>query len=80
MDSQLDRSGQAYSSDVTKAARCLLQKSPYGIVRRISCEYDGGVLVLKGRLPSYYHKQVAQEAVVDLRGVQQVHNEIEVVT
>ena len=79
MESQLDRSGYGLSDDVTEAARCLLQKSPYGIVRGVSCEYDGGVLVLKGRLPSYYHKQVAQEAVVDLHGVQQVHNEIEVV-
>ena len=39
---------------------------------------DLGVLLLKGHLPNFYHKQLAQEAVAWVKGVSQVVNEIEV--
>ncbi len=60
-------------------AQDCLRRSPYPAVRRVSCEYCEGVLVLRGRLPSYYHKQVAQEAVARLEGVTGIVNEVEVV-
>ena len=47
--------------------------------RQVSCEYQQGVLLLRGRLWTYYQKQVAQEAVKGLDSVRQVVNEIEVV-
>ena len=56
-----------------------LRRNPYLALRNVSCDCRGGVLVLRGRLPSYYLKQVAQEAVVRLEGVQGVENQIEVV-
>jgi osmotically-inducible protein OsmY len=37
------------------------------------------MLVLRGRVPSYYYKQVAQEAVKGIEGVDQVINDTEVV-
>ena len=45
----------------------------------IACEYRQGTLTLRGRVPSFYLKQVAQTAVRDLSGVEQVVNGIEVV-
>jgi osmotically-inducible protein OsmY len=45
----------------------------------VSCECDDGVLVLDGQLGSYYHKQLAQETVAGIGGVNRVVNEIEVV-
>lgn len=66
------------SGQVMEAAKDRLENSPYRSVRRVSCEYDDGVLVLRGLLPSFYYKQLAQEAVVHLHGVLQVVNEIEV--
>ena len=57
-----------------------LRGKPYLALRNVSCDCRGGVLVLRGRLPSYYLKQVAQEAVVRLEGVKGVENQIEVVT
>ena len=59
------------------ATECLL-KSPYHDVRRVLCECDHGILFLRGRLPSFHQKQVAQEAVAGVKGVTQVVNEIEV--
>jgi len=64
---------------VAQAARRRLEMSPYVGIRKLSCECnDEGVLVLRGRLASFYHKQLAQHAVLDLQGVTQVVNEVEV--
>lgn len=74
MELPLDRVG----NDVTEAARQRLTSSPYATIRSVSCEYDGGMLRLRGSVPTFYHKQLAQEAVADLRGVLQVVNQTEV--
>ena len=64
---------------VTKQAQELLRTSPYKPVRRVACAYQDGMLVLRGRLRTFFHKQLAQEAVARVDGVRQVVNEIEVV-
>lgn len=67
-----------FRNNIAEAASECLQNSPYYDIRRVLCEYDHGILFLRGRLPSFYHKQLAQEAVVRVRGVSQVINDIEV--
>jgi hypothetical protein len=67
------------SLEVAQLAQARLQTSPYTVLRKVSCGFDQGVLTLHGRLPRYYHKQLAQEAVADLHGVLQVVNQIEVI-
>ncbi len=62
-------------SDIVETAQNHLRNS---VVQGVSCEYDDGVLVLRGRSRSYYEKQIAQEAVRHIDGVAQVVNEIEV--
>jgi hypothetical protein len=57
-----------------------LRGKPYLALRNLSCDCRGGVLVLRGRLPTYYLKQVAQEAVARLEGVERIDNQIQVVT
>ena len=64
---------------VTKQAQELLRTSPYRPVRRVACAFHDGRLVLRGRLRTFFHKQLAQEAVARVDGVCQVVNEIEVV-
>ena len=63
---------------IASLAKARLQASPYQSIQKILCEYDDGLLLLQGRLPSYYHKQVAQVAVANIAGVRQVLNHIEV--
>ena len=63
---------------IEEAATDCLLKSPYHDVRRVICEYDHGTLFLRGRLPSFHQKQVAQEAIARVKGVTQVINRIEV--
>jgi len=61
------------------AERCL-RRNPYLAIHKISCDYGDGALVLRGFLPTYYLKQVAQEAVAQLEEVGTIHNWIEVLT
>jgi osmotically-inducible protein OsmY len=67
------------SESVAQAAKARLCQNPYSPVQRVTCECRAGILILRGRVPTYYHKQIAQEAVSGLEGVEQVVNETEVV-
>jgi osmotically-inducible protein OsmY len=62
-----------------EAAANRLRNSSYTVLRGVSCEYDEGRLVLRGRLPSFFHKQLAQVAVAGMADVSQVVNQIEVI-
>ncbi len=64
--------------DAAGAAADLLRQSPYRAVRGVSCEVRHGALVLRGHLPTFHQKQLAQEAVARVPGVSCVLNEIEV--
>jgi osmotically-inducible protein OsmY len=61
------------------AERCL-RSNPYPALKNVSCDLLDGVLVLRGCLPTYYLKQIAQEAVAALEGVEHIDNQIQVVT
>ena len=79
MDLRTDCGSHSPAHEVTEAAKDRLRRTPYYALRALSCEYDHGALFLRGQLPSFYQKQLAQEAVVGLAGVAQVINETEVV-
>ena len=64
--------------ELAEAANERLRNSPYRALRGISCECEQGVVFLRGHLPSFYHKQLAQEAVARVTGVRRVVNEIKV--
>jgi osmotically-inducible protein OsmY len=63
---------------IAEGAEIRLRSNPYLALKNVSCEYREGVLTLRGSLPSYYLKQMAQTAVARLDGVQRIVNEIEV--
>ena len=65
-------------NQIATLARDLIRREPHLSVQRIWCEYSGRRLYLRGQVPTYYLKQLAQTAVADLDGVSQVVNEIEV--
>jgi hypothetical protein len=60
-------------------AQSRLRRSAYLALHSVDCEFRAGVLTLRGRLPSYYLKQVAQAVVATVEGVQHIDNRIEVV-
>jgi len=59
------------------AAQCF-QKHPRLSLRNISCHSVDGVLVLQGSVSTYHLKQLAQEAVAKLDGVEEIENQIHV--
>ena len=61
-------------------AECRLRGNPYLALKNVSCDWLDGVLVLRGCLPSYYLKQIAQEVVAhQVQGVGRLDNQIQVV-
>jgi osmotically-inducible protein OsmY len=63
---------------VVSLAKDRLLQEPHLTIQRIWCEFDGEQLFLRGQVPSFYHKQLAQVAVADMEEVDRVINEIEV--
>jgi hypothetical protein len=57
-----------------------LRSGLYPALKQLSCDYRGGVLVLRGCLPTYYLKQIAQEVVAhQVQGMGRLDNQIQVV-
>ena len=69
-------------SNLSTLARDYLEHHPHfrGRINDVSIDHDGRTLLLTGRLPTFYLKQLVQEAVRHVPGVQQVRNLIDVVS
>ncbi len=53
--------------------------SPYIDLHRLAYTWCDGVLTLRGRVPSYFLKQIAQAIAASVAGVAAVDNQLEVV-
>ena len=69
----------------TKGIACLedqvhdaINKSPYLSRRKLSCETKDGRIILRGRVQSYFQKQMAQETVRHIEGIVSIENCLEV--
>lgn len=79
MDAKTPKDGAPKEQRVVEAAKQRIFHQAHLNMQRIWCEYREGHLFLRGQVPSFYHKQLAQVAVSGLEGVEQVVNDIEVV-
>jgi hypothetical protein len=68
--------------DLSTLARQHLEHHPHfrGRISDVYIEHEGRTLFLKGRLPTFYLKQLIQEAVRHIPGVHHVRNLIDVVS
>jgi hypothetical protein len=66
---------------LTDLARRKLEQHPHfhGHTNQLRIEQRGATLCLSGRLPSFYLKQLVQEALLRLPGVREIDNDIDVV-
>ncbi len=78
MDHQRDQGCESRPKNVLVAASDRLSQSPYPVLGHLECDYHDGVLILSGRVRSFYEKQLAQESVRSLVGVDQIVNDVEV--
>lgn len=74
------RSRRLIRSQLTNRARDVLEESPLfrGRSNLICIKELDGQLVLEGRLPSYYLKQMLQTVLRDIEGVRQIDNRVTV--
>jgi osmotically-inducible protein OsmY len=73
-----DRESDEFEARINARARDRLSCSPYFALGRVVTSYQHGILMLRGCPPSQYLKQVAQELVSRIEGVNAVVNLIEV--
>lgn len=76
--SENDRS-QSGAGDVAADAQACLRGSSILARHPISCRFREGTLTLRGRVPTYFLKQTAQEFVARVDGVKTVDNQLDVV-
>jgi hypothetical protein len=60
-------------------AALALQHSPIPALRKLSLDESDSAVVISGSVPSYYFKQLAQEAVIPLLAGRQLHNRVTVI-
>jgi hypothetical protein len=61
--------------EISRAAQALRQ-SVHPALRRLSVEETDAVIVISGRVRTYYLKQLAQETVMPIRGPRQLLNHV----
>ena len=59
-------------------AATALQQSPISALHSLEVTEEGDVLILSGKVGSYYYKQLAQETVISIAGKREVVNNIRV--
>jgi len=64
--------------DLAESVERTLHATGYGHLRGIEVTVHGRLVILGGRVPSYYLKQIAQASALSVRGVDQVRNDLEV--
>ena len=78
--SQSQERGLSEEKQVVQAeARLRLQRSGYPELRLIRCAFHEGVLTLRGRVTSFYLKQIAQTLIRELEGVGEINTRLVVV-
>ena len=74
--------GPEIKSPLSSLGAALLQQefrnSPYWSLRQLICVFDQGCVVVRGTLPSYYLKQVAQSIATKALGIDSIQSDIDV--
>ena len=79
-DKEMEARQDASSDQIVMLIRDRLERHPHfrGRASQFQVERIGGEVVLSGRLPTYYLKQLLQEAVKDIPDVAHIDNRVEV--
>ena len=60
------------------AVQYQFRTSAYWSIRQLVCEIDSERIVLRGTVPTYYLKQIAQSLALRAIGIERLHSDIEV--
>lgn len=67
-------------SDPAGLAQAKLAASPYLALRVLTCDSHEGVLAIRGRVSTYFLKQMAQTTAREVPGVEEINNLVHVVS
>ncbi len=65
-------------TNLTQRLDNAITQNPHLVGRELKCDAESGTVVLHGTVKSYFQKQMAQEAVRHVDGVQWIDNQLEV--
>lgn len=63
---------------IGELAQRRLRESPYFFLRWLTCQFDRGVLTVRGRVPNRRLREFAERIVARVDGVHAVNNQVEV--
>lgn len=70
---------QAHAShELRQRVDSAIKGNPHLTRHRVFCQEESGIVVLHGRVRSFFQKQMAQETLKRLDGVERVINELQV--
>jgi hypothetical protein len=75
---RLPNNPESDADSLNLAVRDLLRSSGYRLLRTLRCQVREGVVTIWGTVPSFFLKQMAQEAVLKLDQIREVKNLVEV--
>lgn len=64
--------------DLIQRVDTAIKTNPHLNGHRVYCQEESGTVVLQGRVSSFFQKQIAQETLKRLDGVEKVINQLEV--
>lgn len=67
-----------YDRTLAHRVHFALERSPHLNGRKLRFETEDGRVTLHGIVPTYYQKQMAQEALLRVEGVSKVENQLQV--
>lgn len=65
-------------NDLNENLEVAIKKNPFFDGRNLRFESEQGKVKLSGRVATFFEKQMAQEAVLRIAGVEQIENDLEV--
>lgn len=77
--SEIASMGPTADERLIAAVKCAMLESGYLFLRRLNVFVDDGMVVLRGKVATFYLKQVAQETVLATDGVSGIRNELDVI-
>jgi osmotically-inducible protein OsmY len=69
---------QSSSRELLQRVDLAIKGNPHLSKHRVFCQEESGIVVLHGRVGSFFQKQMAQETLKRMAGVEKVINELEV--
>lgn len=68
----------SHSGELLHRVDDAIKTNPHLSGQHVFCQEESGIVVLHGRVRSFFEKQMAQESLKRLEGVEKVVNELEV--